>query len=265
MSIPLVQIDAFADAPFRGNPAAVCILPAARDEAWMTDIAREMNLSETAFLVRRPDGSFDLRWFTPAVEVALCGHATIASAHALWERGLIAPGEPARFHTKSGLLTATRGADGLVDLDLPARPATPIPAPEGLAEALGEPIVHVGKNAGQILCEVSSEAAVRRMRPDLAYVKTLPVRGVIVTARAEAGPFDFVSRYFAPAAGVPEDPVTGSAHCCLAPYWSARLGKADMFGYQASARGGIVRVRFRDDRVILGGRAVTIFTAELHV
>jgi PhzF family phenazine biosynthesis protein len=265
MSIPLVQIDAFADAPFRGNPAAVCILPAARDEAWMADVAREMNLSETAFLVRRPDGSFDLRWFTPAVEVALCGHATLASAHALWERGLLGQGEPARFHTKSGLLTAARGADGLIDLDFPARPTSPIPAPEGLAEAIGEPLVHVSKSADQVLCEVSSEAVVRRVKPDLAYVATLPVRGVIVTARAEPGAFDFVSRYFAPAAGVPEDPVTGSAHCCLAPYWSARLGKNEMFGYQASARGGTVRVRHQDDRVILGGRAVTIFTAELHV
>jgi PhzF family phenazine biosynthesis protein len=265
MSIPLLQIDAFADAPFRGNPAAVCILPAARDEAWMADIAREMNLAATAFLVRRPDGSLDLRWFTPAGEIALCGHATLASAHALWERGLVAPGEPARFHTKSGLLTATRGTDALIDLDFPARQTTPIPAPVDLAQALGEPIVHVGKSAEQILCEVPSEAAVRRLKPDLAYVATLPARGVIVTARAEPGAFDFVSRYFAPAAGVPEDPVTGSAHCCLAPYWSARLGKTEMLGYQASARGGVVRVRHREDRVTLGGRAVTIFTAELHV
>jgi PhzF family phenazine biosynthesis protein len=268
MSIPLLQVDAFADAPFRGNPAAVCILPAPRDEAWMADVAREMNLSETAFLVRRPDGSFDLRWFTPAVEVALCGHATLASAHALWERGLVARGEPARFHTKSGLLTATPGtpgAGGLIELDFPARRAAPMTPPDGLAEALGEPILQAGRSADDEICEVASEAAVRRLSPDLARLAQLPVRGVIVTARAETGAFDFISRFFAPAAGVAEDPVTGSAHCCLAPFWSERLGKNEMVGYQASARGGVVRVRLAGERVILGGRAVTIFTGELHV
>src|SRR5262249_52828500 len=149
MGIPLVQVDAFSDAPFRGNPAAVCLLPAqgARDDAWMADVAREMNLSETAFLARRPDGAYDLRWFTPVVEVALCGHATLASAHVLWERGLLAPGDAARFHTKSGVLGASRAPDGLIELDFPARPSTPIPIPAGLAEALGEPVLHVGKSA----------------------------------------------------------------------------------------------------------------------
>jgi PhzF family phenazine biosynthesis protein len=263
MSIPLFQVDAFADAPFRGNPAAVCVLPVARDEAWMAAVAAEMNLSETAFLTARADGAYDLRWFTPSVEVALCGHATLASAHALWERGFLSASSPARFHTKSGLLTATRRADTLIELDFPARPAAPMIPPEGLADALGATILSAGRSADDELVEVASEAIVRALRPDLARIATLPVRGVIVTAPASAGPWDFVSRFFAPGAGIPEDPVTGSAHCCLAPFWAARLGKTELVGYQASARGGTVRARLVGDRVILGGRAVTVLAGEL--
>jgi len=265
MKIPLVTVDAFADAPFSGNPAAVCLLAEARDVAWMQIVAREMNLSETAFLVPRPDGSFDLRWFTPAVEVALCGHATLASSHALWERGLVAPDETARFHTKSGLLTARRAEGDLIELDFPARPSSPIATPPGLAEALGEAVLQVRESADDELVEVASEAAVRRMAPDFARLRDVPVRGVMVTARAESGPFDIVSRFFAPRVGIAEDPVTGSAHCCLAPFWGERLGKTDLYAYQASARGGALRLRLAGDRVILGGKAITVLEGELRV
>jgi predicted PhzF superfamily epimerase YddE/YHI9 len=267
MGIPLVQVDAFADAPFRGNPAAVCILPSAasRDAAWMADVAREMNLSETAFLARRTDGSYDLRWFTPKVEVSLCGHATLASAHVLWERGLLAPGEAARFHTKSGLLGASRASDGLIELDFPARPSTAVPVPPGLAEALGEEVLHVGQSADDELVELASEAAVRRLAPDFARLAAVPVRGVIATARSETAPYDFISRFFAPRVGIDEDPVTGSAHCVLAPFWGARLGKTEMLGLQASPRQGVVRVRLAGDRVKLGGTAVTVLEGELRI
>ncbi len=183
----------------------------------------------------------------------------------LWERGLLAPDAVARFHTKSGLLTATRAPDGFIELDFPARPSTPMDVPDGLAEALGERVLHVGRSADDELVELASEAAVRRLKPDIERLAALPVRGVIVTARATEGPFDFVSRFFAPAAGVDEDPVTGSAHCCLAPFWGDRLGKTEMLAYQASARGGVVRVVLRGDRVGLGGRALTVLDGELRV
>jgi PhzF family phenazine biosynthesis protein len=264
MVLRIVTADAFAAAPFTGNPAAVCLLPEAREASWMALVAREMNLSETAFLVRRADGSFDLRWFTPAVEVALCGHATLASAHLLWETGALAPGEAARFHTKSGLLTAERRADGLIELDFPARIAAPAGAPAGLEEALGARALFVGRNVDDYLVEIDSEEAVRALTPDLQVVGALPVRGVIVTARASSPGYHFVSRFFAPAAGVPEDPVTGSAHCCLAPYWGAKLGLAEMVGYQASKRGGVVHVRVVGDRVKLAGRAITMLDGELR-
>jgi PhzF family phenazine biosynthesis protein len=262
MTLRIYQVDAFTDVPFRGNPAAVCPLPEARSEAWMADVAREMNLSETAFLVRRADGAFDLRWFTPAAEVALCGHATLASAHVLWETGVLAAGETARFQTKSGLLTAERLADGLIELDFPARPAEEAPAPDGLAEALGAPARFVGRSALDYLVELASEEAVRDLKPDVRRLLPLPVRGVIVTARGSGG-VDFVSRFFAPRVGVDEDPVTGSAHTSLTPHWAARLGKTEMVGYQASARGGVVRVRLVGDRVKLGGRAVMILRGDL--
>jgi PhzF family phenazine biosynthesis protein len=262
MPLRIYQADAFTDVPFRGNPAAVCPLPEARSEAWMADVAREMNLSETAFLVRRPDGGFDLRWFTPAAEVALCGHATLASAHVLWETGAHPAGEPLRFHTKSGVLTAERLPDGFIELDFPARVAEEAPAPAGLAEALGAPLRYVGRSALDYLVELDAEETVRGLAPDVRRLLPLPVRGVIVTARG-SGRFDFVSRFFAPAVGVDEDPVTGSAHCCLAPFWAARLGKTEMLAYQASARGGVVRVRVAGDRVALGGRAVMVLAGEL--
>jgi predicted PhzF superfamily epimerase YddE/YHI9 len=270
MTLSIHQVDAFADAPFRGNPAAVVLLPAHREPAhqeaaWMADVAMEMNLSETAFLVRRADGAFDLRWFTPAVEVALCGHATLASAHVLWETGALAPGELARFHTKSGLLTAARLADGRIELDFPACVAVSEPPPAGLAAALGADLLYAGRNVDDYLVEVASEAVVRGLRPTHRDLGMLGVRGVIVTARAQGGGFDFVSRFFAPGAGIDEDPVTGSAHCALAPHWGKILGKTEMVGYQASKRGGVVHVRLEGDRVKLAGKAITVLAGELRV
>jgi PhzF family phenazine biosynthesis protein len=257
----ITQVDAFTNRLFAGNPAAVCVLPRPADETWMRDVAREMNLSETAFLVTR-DGGYDLRWFTPAVEVALCGHATLASAHVLWEEGHLKPEAQARFHTKSGLLTADR-RDRWIEMDFPAVGEEPSTAPAGLVEALGAQAQYVGRNEFDYLVELHSEAAVRALRPDHAQLRQIPVRGVIVTSRASSAGFDFVSRFFAPGSGIDEDPVTGSAHCCLAPYWSKRLGKADLVGYQASPRGGTVRMRIAGNRVKLAGQAVTVLRGEL--
>jgi PhzF family phenazine biosynthesis protein len=261
MGLTIVQVDAFTDTPFHGNPAAVCLLPAPRDEAWMQAVAREMNLSETAFLVRRDDG-FDLRWFTPAIEVALCGHATLASAHVLWQDAHLAPAQQARFHTKSGLLTADRAGDW-IELDFPVKREEPAAAPAGLARALGVEPTYVGKNQFDYLVEVDSEETVRKLAPDHSTLAALPVRGVIVTSRASTRGFDFVSRFFAPGSGIPEDPVTGSAHCALGPFWAARLGKTQLVAYQASPRGGVIRVRVTGDRVKLGGQAVTVLRGEL--
>ncbi len=259
--LPLFQVDAFADRPFSGNPAAVCLLPEPRDEAWMQHVATEMNLSETAFLVPRPDGH-DLRWFTPSVEVALCGHATLASAHVLWETERLPADRPARFHTKSGVLTCLR-QNGRIEMDFPATPPEPGPAPAGLDAALGANPRWVGRGPFDYLAELDSESALRALKPDIARIAALGGRGFIVTAWAETSGFDFISRFFAPAAGVAEDPVTGSAHCVLAPYWAAKLGKQSMTAYQASPRGGVVAVRLAGDRVWLGGSAVTVLRGEL--
>jgi PhzF family phenazine biosynthesis protein len=220
-----------------------------------------MNLSETAFLYPQAEG-YHLRWFTPAVEVDLCGHATLAAAHVLWEGGHLKASQGARFHTKSGLLSAERKGDW-IEMDFPAIPAEETPAPTGLAEALGTRACYVGRNRFDYLVEVESEQGLRGLQPDYAGLKKIPVRGVMVTSRSESPDFDFVSRFFAPGAGIDEDPVTGSAHCCLGPYWSRRLGKTEFVAYQASARGGIVRVRLNGDRVILGGKAVTVMHGEL--
>ena len=259
----IVQVDAFTSAPFAGNPAAVCLLPAPRDEAWMQQVAREMNLSETAFLVPRADG-FDLRWFTPAVEVDLCEHATLASAHVLWEDGQLAPKAEARFHTKSGLLTASKQSDW-IELDFPATPPEAAEPPSGLAEALGAAPRYVGRSKYDLLVEIDSEAQVRALTPDFTALRRIPVRGIIVTSRSDSPEFDFVSRFFGPAAGIDEDPVTGSAHCALGPYWGFLLGKDALLAYQASPRSGIVRVSLRGDRVGLGGQAVTVMRGEFAV
>ncbi|KAA0227022.1 PhzF family phenazine biosynthesis protein [candidate division KSB1 bacterium] len=261
MKLTLIQVDAFTSKPFSGNPAAVCILPAAREERWMQQVAAEMNLSETAFLTRREDG-FNLRWFTPVTEVALCGHATLASAHVLWETGLISSHEQARFHTLSGLLTAERQEDW-IQLDFPTTPAAPAAAPPGLAEALGAKPVFAGKNKFDYLIELENEEQVRQLKPDCRLLAGIPARGVIVTSRSQNSEFDFISRFFAPAAGIDEDPVTGSAHCCLGPFWSERLQKTDMLAYQASRRGGVMKVGVRHNRVLLGGQAITVLRGEL--
>jgi PhzF family phenazine biosynthesis protein len=263
MGQKIYQVDSFTNKPFAGNPAGVCVLPEERDERWMQDVAKEMNLSETAFLLKG-DGGYNLRWFTPAVEVELCGHATLASAHILWETGSLKPGELARFHTLSGLLTADRRGDWY-EMDFPAKSETPIEIPASLVEALGAGITvkNITANQFDFLVEVASESMVREMQPDITRLSKIPVRGVIVTSRAGAGDYDFVSRFFAPAVGVNEDPVTGSAHCFLSPYWSERLGRNELVGYQASARGGVVKVRLDGDRVHLGGQAVTVLRGEL--
>jgi len=263
MGTAIYQVDAFTDRPFAGNPAAVCMLAAPRSERWMQNVAREMNLSETAFLVGQEDG-FDLRWFTPAVEVDLCGHATLASAHILWESGALSREAQARFHTRSGLLTADlRGEE--IELNFPATPEEPTEAPPGLSAALGVDFAYVGRSRFDYLVELEGEAAVRGLAPDIAALRALGVRGVMVTSVASSAGFDFVSRFFAPGAGIDEDPVTGSAHCCLGPYWGKRLGKEEFLAYQAPARGGVVRVRLAGERVCLGGRAVTVLRGELVV
>ncbi|HEV2149106.1 MAG TPA: PhzF family phenazine biosynthesis protein [Longimicrobiaceae bacterium] len=261
MGQTIVQVDAFTDRPFAGNPAAVCVLPAARDEAWMQAVAREMNLSETAFLQRR-GGDWELRWFTPTVEVDLCGHATLASAHVLWEDGWLAAGAEARFHTRSGLLTARRDGEWIA-MDFPAMPEEETaPSPE-LVRALGATPAYVGQGRFDCLVELASEEEVRELRPDLGLLRQVPARGIIVTSRSEMPGIDFVSRFFAPRVGVDEDPVTGSAHCCLAPFWARRLGRSELVGFQASERGGTVRARTDGDRVHLGGQAVTVLRGEL--
>jgi PhzF family phenazine biosynthesis protein len=253
--MPFMLIDAFTDRPFAGNPAAVYVLPAWREDDWLQRVAREMNQSETAFLVRNAAG-YDLRWFTPVVEVDLCGHATLASAHALWQERLVAPGDMIQFSTRSGILKAARRGDE-IELDFPRVAAEPAEPPPGLAEALGARPVQVRRNRFDYLVEVQSESILRGLTPDFGKLKALPVRGVIVTSLSSQPVHDFVSRFFAPAVGVNEDPVTGSAHCCLGDYWHGRLGKTEFSAYQASARGGLVRVRVAGDRVFLGGKAVT--------
>ncbi|NKB67112.1 MAG: PhzF family phenazine biosynthesis isomerase [Candidatus Latescibacteria bacterium] len=261
MKIHISAVDAFTDAPFAGNPAAVCLLPQERDSAWMQAVAQEMNLSETAFLQVRDQG-FDLRWFTPAVEVDLCGHATLASAHILWETGRVDVAEAISFHTRSGILSASRQGDW-IELDFPSQKPEAVALPDGLAQALGATPLSVGYNGSDYLVELADEAQVRGLQPDFARLQDLTERGLIATSRSSGGQWDFVSRFFAPAAGIDEDPVTGSAHCCLGPFWGPRLGKEDMMAYQASPRGGTVRVRLAGDRVLLGGQAITIWRGEL--
>lgn len=262
MDQKITQVDSFTRTPFAGNPAAVCVLPGPGKADWMQKVAREMNLAETAFLYRRDDG-FSLRWFTPSVEVDLCGHATLASAHVLWEEGYLPVAKQARFYTRSGLLTAERKGEW-IEMDFPATPPASAEAPEELKRALGVEALAVGKNQFDYLVEVDSEETLRGLKPDMALLAEVPVRGVIVTCRG-AGEFDFVSRFFAPQTGVPEDPVTGSAHCTLGPFWGERLGKTELRGYQASERGGVVGVRLQGERVALLGQAVTTLRCELVV
>jgi PhzF family phenazine biosynthesis protein len=261
MAVPIYQVDAFTDMPFTGNPAGVCLLEKAAPEAWMQSVAREMNLSETAFVYPVEDG-FNLRWFTPEVEVDLCGHATLATAHTLFEARLLESHQAARFSTRSGWLTASL-KDGWIEMDFPAIPITGEFSNPELDEILGVHSLAAWKSQFDCLVEVRSEAEVTAARPDFARLKSVPVRGVIVTSRSTTPQFDFVSRFFAPAVGVPEDPVTGSAHSVLAPFWAEKLGKSEMLAYQASSRGGILRVISLGERVAISGKAVTILRGEL--
>ncbi|HWD98516.1 MAG TPA: PhzF family phenazine biosynthesis protein [Bryobacteraceae bacterium] len=260
MPVRIVQVDSFTAKPYAGNPAAVCVLPEPRPDEWMRDVAAEMNLSETAFL-HPQDGGYRLRWFTPTVEVDLCGHATLASAHVLWEDRHLESGKRAVFHTRSGRLECVRAGEW-IEMDFPAKLEQRAEPPPQLAQALGVELKYVGRNQFDYLVEVADESTLRALKPNHHLLRQLPVRGVIVTAAGSDG-YDFVSRFFAPGSGIDEDPVTGSAHCALAPFWSVRLGKNEMIGYQASARGGVVRVRVEGDRVKLGGQAVTILHGEL--
>lgn len=264
MTIELHQVDAFTDRPFRGNPAAVCFPARAVDDAWLQHVAAEMNLSETAFLWPEGD-AWRLRWLTPKVEVDLCGHATLASAHVLWETGRLAPDRVARFHTRSGELRATRLVDGRIELDFPIVPTSPQDAPAGLLEALGlERAQAVLETRHDFVVVVDSESTVRDLAPDHRALGRLGLRGVIVTARAETAGLDIVSRFFVPGAGIDEDPVTGSAHCALAPYWCALLGRTRLNAYQASPRGGTLELELLGDRVALRGHAVTVLRGHLH-
>lgn len=257
----LYQVDAFTDERFRGNPAAVCVLDERRDDHWMQAVAGEMNLSETAFLLPG-DERYNLRWFTPAMEVDLCGHATLASAHILWETGAVGADDTIEFDTRSDILSANRNGDW-IELDFPATPEEEASCNIDLERALGATPTYVGKSTFDFLVELPTEQVVRDLEPDFIVVERAAARGIIVTARAATDDYDFVSRFFAPQSGVAEDPVTGSSHCCLAPYWARRLGKDELVGYQASKRGGTVRVRLEGSRVILGGQAITIFAADL--
>lgn len=261
MAQRIYQVDSFSAKPFSGNPAGVCIMDVAAPVEWMQNIAAEMNLSETAFLYSVEDG-YNLRWFTPAVEVKLCGHATLAAAHILWETNELTRDHEARFHTLSGLLTA-RWKDGMVGLDFPSQPPHAVEPSARLYKALGARGVYAGRSEENYLVEFESERMVRNLNPDMAALVEAGAGRVIATARADKGKYDFVSRFFAPGVGIDEDPVTGSAHCCLGPYWRDRLGKVDLMAFQASKRGGELEVHVAGNRVHIFGRAVTVFEAQL--
>ena len=261
MTIPLFQVNAFTNRPFSGNPAAICLLKQETDSGWMQAVAAEMNLSETAF-VRPLDQGFELRWFTPTVEVDLCGHATLATAHILWQQGELTMGDKALFQTRSGLLTAELRDDQIM-LDFPATPAKEVEPLEELFKALGLALGDLLSNGFDYLIPMTDEDDLRRISPDFSSLKTIEARGIIVTAPSQQKQYDFISRFFGPASGIDEDPVTGSAHCTLAPYWAERLGKRELFAYQASARGGEMGMSLVNDRVRLSGQAVTMFTGSL--
>lgn len=260
----ITQVDAFTNRCFGGNPAAVCVLSERRDDEWMQNVAAEMNLSETAFLLRQDDG-FSLRWFTPTVEVPLCGHATLASAHVLWSEGYLLPDEVARFYTQSGVLLAQRLGEWIC-LDFPVNFSTVTVAPPDLSRVLGVSCKSVRQNSLGYLVEVESEDVVREMQPNFQGLKSLPLANVIVTSQSDAdSEYDFVSRFFAPGLGIDEDPVTGAAHCCLAAFWRDRLDKDEFLAFQASRRGGVVKVRYPGgDRVLISGQAITVMRGELY-
>jgi PhzF family phenazine biosynthesis protein len=263
----IYQVDAFSEKPFKGNPAGVCFLEKVKPEKWMQSIAMEMNLSETAF-VRKQKDRFSLRWFTPKKEVSLCGHATLATAHILWQMGRLGSTETARFDTKSGLLTANKDGNW-IELNFPSRPVKKINEFHVLNNTLGaEPVctsIASSDKGDYYLLEYDTEKTVRQLNPDFKQMASINARAVIVTSRSNDQAYDFVSRFFAPWLGINEDPVTGSAHCYLAPYWGAKLGKTSLVGYQASMRSGVVGCRWEGERVILRGKAVTVFEGELKI
>ena len=261
MKNSIYQVDSFTGQPFSGNPAGVCILSEEKPDAWMQNVAMEMNLSETAFLLKEGTG-YRLRWFTPRVEVDLCGHATLASAHILWETEREPKDSELQFHTRSGLLTAQFN-DGWIELNFPKATIEPANPPDGMLTALGVAAIFVGHDGTDYLVEVENENTLREMQPDFGRLERVSSRGVIVTAHSNDSKYDFVSRFFGPQVGIPEDPVTGSAHCALAPYWAGKLGKVSFLAYQASARGGELRVRIDGERVIIGGKAVTTIAGSL--
>jgi PhzF family phenazine biosynthesis protein len=268
MAVRIIQVDAFTNRPFSGNPAAVCLLNGPAEASWMQHVAAEMNLSETAFvhpLEGRP--GFGLRWFTPTVEVDLCGHATLATAHVLWEEAWLAPERRAEFETRSGRLIASRRGDW-IELDFPVEPAVETIDDaaflEHLSHGLGAPVVAAARNRMDLLVEMRDEATVRGLRPDIRAIASDPARGMIVTSRASTDGFDFVSRFFAPRVGVAEDPVCGSAHCFLGPYWAKIIGRDELTGHQVSSRSGVVKVRVGAERVSLIGQAVTVMVGELR-
>ena len=263
MKQPIIQVDSFTKQAFRGNPAAVCVLSSPQDEGWMQSVAQEMNLSETAFLIKQ-DQSYSLRWFTPATEVPLCGHATLASAHVLWTEGYASTGQELRFKTKSGILTA-KYQDDWIELNFPANRSQDIPPITKLADALGVPLKTVLYNSLGYLVEIADAQQVRQLQPNFTLLKQLPISNVIVTSKGEENSeYDFLSRFFAPGLGIDEDPVTGAAHCCLAPYWRDRLHQDQFLAYQASSRGGVVKINYDGgDRVLILGQAVTVMRGEL--
>lgn len=263
MSYPMYLVDAFIDQPFSGNPAGVCVLEAEQPASWMQNVALEMNQAETAFVHKRTDGSWSLRWFTPQVEVDLCGHATLAAAHALWhEVGETAP--VIHFHTRSGLLSATRKADE-IQLDFPCDQPKTRELPAELLQLLGKPPVWFGCGRDDLLLVLENAAAVENFVPDMALISAVTKRGLIITAPGDTGSgLDIVSRFFAPRVGVPEDPVTGSAHCLLAVYWSYRLGKTLLRARQASARGGLLTLELQGEHVLLSGIAKTMLEGVFH-
>ncbi len=263
MGQKIVQVDAFASKPFTGNPAAVCVMEDAANEVWMQNVAMEMNLSETAFLYPRDKG-YHLRWFTPTMEIPLCGHATLASAHVLYTEGHVPADKPITFESMSGPLSASFDGEWIT-LDFPANPPKLVgtPSAEEVLSAFGYPFNAVFGIEGVCLVEIEDESMVREYKPDIAKIRELADIGAIITARSYGGEFDFVSRFFAPGAGVDEDPVTGAAHTVLAPYWAERLGKTEFTAYQASARGGVLLLRLEGNRVKIGGQAVTVMRGEL--
>ena len=263
MSIKIYQVDAFANEPFTGNPACVCLMEDERPDAWLQSVAAEMNLSETAFVWRKPDG-FHIRWFTPWTEVELCGHATLGSAHVLWESGWLESSTEAKFNSLSGVLGAVKEGDDIF-LDFPAKAPVSVEPPSGLLEGLNVEPLYVGTDKTDFVIEVGDEATICELSPDFEKLKNVEARGIIVTSASESNDYDFVSRFFGPAVGINEDPVTGSAHCILAPYWSKKLEKQSMLAYQASARGGFLSLEVNDSRVRLGGKAKTVFAGELLV